>query len=186
MKSNTIIPDITKKELLSDFEETGDILQLGELYRHYIPLIYGVVLKYLSDRNAAKAAVWNIFDAITESPAEVDTKDFDEWLYTKVKEYCVEQSLKKDNYVNMPDITDDDGMTQEERFPLIDKPHSKEEMDKVTACINQLPEKERRSFHFFYLEDKSYADIADMMGVTTEEVKNHINNGWKALNKIIS
>jgi hypothetical protein len=48
------------EELLKRFRGDGDIEILGQLYERYMHLVYGVCLKYLEDREAAKDEVMNI------------------------------------------------------------------------------------------------------------------------------
>jgi hypothetical protein len=51
--SRPIKTDTTNDQtLLNNYRTSGDIAVLGELFEKYMPLIYGVCLKYLKDEDA--------------------------------------------------------------------------------------------------------------------------------------
>jgi RNA polymerase sigma-70 factor (ECF subfamily) len=87
--------------LLSRFIETGDLEILGELYQPYIPLVYGVCLKYLQDRESSKDAVMQIFEKLITDIPKNDIQNFKSWLYVVTKNYCLMQirsdKSKKEN-----------------------------------------------------------------------------------------
>ena len=43
------ISKLTDEELLQQYTDSGKTEYFGELYNRYIPLLYGLCLKYLSD-----------------------------------------------------------------------------------------------------------------------------------------
>ena len=52
------------KALLDAYRSTGDLEILGELYSRYMPLVYGLCLKYLQNREDARDAVMQIFEKL--------------------------------------------------------------------------------------------------------------------------
>ena len=56
----------TDEELLSDYRASGNLTVLGSLYERYMPLVYGVCLKYLKDEELAKDAVMGIFEELVD------------------------------------------------------------------------------------------------------------------------
>ena len=47
--------------------------------------------------------------------------------------------------------------------------------------MEKLPENQRRSIDLFYLKEKCYKEIADVMGFSLNEVKSYIQNGKRNL-----
>ena len=64
------------RSLLRRFREGGDIGVLGLLYERYMHLVYGVCLKYLEDREAAKDEVMNIFEKLVTTMPERGDPEF--------------------------------------------------------------------------------------------------------------
>lgn len=56
------ISEQTDEELLQHYMKSGETEYFGELYNRYIPLLYGVCLKYLKDEARAQDAVMELFE----------------------------------------------------------------------------------------------------------------------------
>ena len=78
-----------EQSLLREFRESGDPKILGELYSGYMPLVYGVSLKYLKNRDEAKDAVMDIFEKILVEAREKEVSNFKSWLYVLTKNFCL-------------------------------------------------------------------------------------------------
>lgn len=70
--------------------------------------------------------------------------------------------------------SDDFDVEREQMLTLLDK------------SLPQLREEQRQCIHLFYLEEKSYKQVAMETGFTLNEVKTHIQNGKLNLKKILS
>jgi len=73
----------------------------------------------------------------------------------------------------------------EDYFTLLDKPQTDEEMAALKHCMEALPDKQKISIRFFFMEEKSYADIVDLTGFTLNKVKSFIQNGKRNLKSCI-
>ena len=58
------ISKLSDEELLTHYAQSGDTEYFGELYNRYIPLLYGLCLKYLSDEARAQDAVMQLFEEL--------------------------------------------------------------------------------------------------------------------------
>ena len=56
------ISKLSDEELLIHYTKSGDTEYFGELYNRYIPLLYGLCLKYLHDEDRAQEAVMQLFE----------------------------------------------------------------------------------------------------------------------------
>ena len=56
------ISKLSDEELLTHYIKSGDTEYFGELYNRYIPLTYGLCLKYLQDEDQAQEAVMQMFE----------------------------------------------------------------------------------------------------------------------------
>ena len=52
-------------------------------------------------------------------------------------------------------------------------------------CLQYLSEEQKQCVTLFYLEKKSYQDIADETGYTTLQVKSYIQNGKRNLKNLV-
>lgn len=168
------------EELLARYNRTGDTKYFGELYNRYIPLLYGVCLKYLGSAEKAEDAVMQLFEELTGKIGRYDISVFRTWLYSVVKNHCF-QLLRRDekeipvdfdaNFVESADIvhllSEEDN--EDSRLPALQK------------CMKQLPSQQRECIELFFMKEQSYADIVELTGYSLNHVKSYIQNGKRNL-----
>src|ERR1700712_1762605 len=90
--SRPVKTDNTNDEAqLNNYRNSGDMTVLGKLFEKYVPLIYGVCLKYLKDEDAAKDAVMGIFEELIVKAKQHEVKQFRSWVYVLTRNYCLMQ-----------------------------------------------------------------------------------------------
>lgn len=183
MKNRIKISDETNENLLQAYIESRDVAFFGELYRRYIPLVYGLCLKYLGNEESAHDAVMDIFAVLVDKVPQYEIKNFNTWLYSVAKNHCLHvlRKGKQTNFVNIEDAF----VENEAIFTLTDKPQSQEETDALAYCLGTLSEEQRVSINYFFYEEKSYADIVDLTGFALSKVKSYIQNGKRNLKSCI-
>jgi RNA polymerase sigma factor (sigma-70 family) len=169
--------DSEDAELLQRYRENGDLSVLGKLYEKFMPLVYGVCLKYLKDEDASKDAVMSIFEELIIKARKHEINHFRSWLYALARNYClmVLRSGKKMETVNLDDFME---------FTPILHPDDNNRESAITAleqCLQKLTAPQRQSVDLFYLQEKCYKEVAEVTGFTLNEVKSFIQNGKRNL-----
>src|ERR1700742_4565709 len=86
----TVKPVNTDDEAqLESYRQSGDLAVLGGLFEKYMPLIYGVCLKYLKDEETAKDAVMAIFEELIIKVKQHEIKQFRSWVYVLSRNHCL-------------------------------------------------------------------------------------------------
>jgi RNA polymerase sigma-70 factor (ECF subfamily) len=183
LKIKNKISNFSNEELLENFLQTGETAVFGELYRRYLPLVYGLCLKYLENKEAAHDAVMDIFENIMEKLPHYEVKNFHTWLYSVAKNHCL-QVLRKENRIIFVNI-EENVVENPDDFTLIEKPQTEEETEALVFCIGTLAEEQQTSIRYFYMEEKSYADIVELTGYALNKVKSYIQNGKRNLKSCI-
>ncbi|MDR1882504.1 MAG: sigma-70 family RNA polymerase sigma factor [Prevotella sp.] len=165
--------------LLSKFNETRKADYFQQLYERYIPLIYGLCLKYLQNPELSQDAVMDIYENLSQKIQDHEIKIFRNWLYSVVKNHCfhILKENKKEIIVNF----DSQLMESDVTFDLFDDNRDEDRENALNKCLEKLPEPQRVSVVKFFYEDKSYADIADETGFHLKSVKSYIQNGKRNL-----
>ena len=170
------ISKLSDEELLTHYTKSGDTEYFGELYNRYIPLLYGLCLKYLQDEDRAQEAVMQLFEDLLPKTGNYEIKVFKPWLYRVAKNHCLQLPL--DYTINV--------MESDEFLHLLSEEESPEEQLKALHhCLEKLPEEQRTSITRFFLEEMSYADIVEQTGFTLNNVKSYIQNGKRNLKNCI-
>jgi RNA polymerase sigma-70 factor (ECF subfamily) len=176
-KNISVLPD---EELLQQYRDSGDSLYFGELYNRYIPLVYGVCLKYLHNTDKSQDAVMRIFENLLPKISQYEIAVFRTWLYSVVKNHCL-QVLRKENREIAVDFNADLMESEEVLHLLEEEETDSERMDALRHCLDKLPERQRTVIIRFFMDEMSYADIADCTEYNLNQVKSYIQNGKRNL-----
>lgn len=165
-------------DLLKRYLETDDLSFLGELFEHHSSMVYYVCLKYLQDSEKSKDAVMEIFEELILKVKKQEIRQFASWLYVLSRNYCLMQlrSDKKVQYVDFETVV--------EFMPLMhqdDQENKEVKLTALEACLEKLPEKQKKSVDLFFLKEKCYKEIVDFTGYSLNDVKSYIQNGKRNL-----
>jgi RNA polymerase sigma-70 factor, ECF subfamily len=175
--------DESDEEQLKAFGENGDIEILGRLYERYMHLVYGVCLKYLEDREAAKDEVMSIFEKLVTAAPGQEIESFKAWLYVVTKNHCLMQLRNRKREAARRELMLDDPdffMEKEtEQHPF----ENDEGMDmkRLEECIGKLNDEQRKCIQLFYYEGFGYKEICGRLGLEEGKVKSYIQNGKRNL-----
>jgi RNA polymerase sigma factor (sigma-70 family) len=170
---------LTDEQLLDDYVRNGTVSALGKLYERYMPMVYGVCLKVLKDPGKSEDAVMAIYETLTKKVKEHDIESFRGWLYVLARNHCL-MEWRKDQ--RRP--TDHHAPEDMVRYDAIESAFEYElpqEQNSLEKCLQQLPEMQQKSVVWFYYEDKSYKEIADMIREEVGKVRSYIQNGRRNL-----
>lgn len=174
---------ITDEQLLKNYYDDRDNGWLGVLFERYTLLLYGVAMKYLKNEEEAKDAVQQVFlKAITELN-KYPVQYFKSWLYMVTKNYCLMKLRQKPGLhknVSEQQIPDDTDPAAKHKHIEKDR-----QLELMSSSLNELNHEQKQCVTLFYLEKKSYQQIADEMGFTVMQVKSYIQNGKRNLRMIL-
>jgi RNA polymerase sigma factor (sigma-70 family) len=169
-------PQASDEDLLQRYRQTGDLAVLGQLYEQYMPLVYGVCLKYLQDEEQSKDAVMQIFEELVVKVTRHEVKQFKSWLYVLARNFCLMQlrTSKKMETLSLEEVME---------FPFVLHPDESNEaqLKQLEYCMARLTAPQQQSIDLFYLREKCYKEVAEITGYSLNEVKSYIQNGKRNL-----
>ncbi|MCD8186651.1 MAG: sigma-70 family RNA polymerase sigma factor [Rikenellaceae bacterium] len=170
---------LSDDRLLELFRQTGRTEYLGQLYNRYVPLVYGLSLKYLKDADSAQDTVLQIFELLLHKVDRIEIKEFRSWLYSVAKNHCLQLLRKSNREV----ATDFSGKLMESgpQMHLFEKEEDEKKLAALEKCMERLPVPQRESVRLFFLEEKSYAEVAEWTAYPLKSVKSYIQNGKRNL-----
>ena len=144
----------------------------GTFYRYLV--LYA--LRYVKQQEVAEDVVQEVFIAIWESDKKYNSyHGFRAFLYDAVKNRCLnylehQQVVDKyKQYCLLQEIQDDDDEDPEQFIEDIGK------------LLDKLPEKRKMVLELCVIESKSYAEIADLLGISLNTVKDHVKKAYAFL-----
>ena len=171
--------NITDEELLKRYCDSGDLVYFVEAYKRYMPLMYGVALKYLKRPEDAQDAVMQLFEELVVKIKEVEIQSFKAWLYTCIRNNCLMEIRKRSK--NLSISLDDSFMEFCDDFHLTVVSESENREESLRECVESLPEKQRISVKYFFFNELSYKEVEERTGFSLKMVKSFIQNGKRNL-----
>ncbi len=171
--------DLSDQELLDRYRETRQPTVVGVLYERYMDLVYGVCLRYLGDRELARDAVMHLFEELLEKLGRHQVDHFRAWLYQVARNHCLMQlrSAKGRRTVAI-----DPALVQSEDPVHLNGVWEKEQqLGRLERCLDTIPAEQRQTITQFYLQQKSYKEIAASTGQPWNQVRSYIQNGRRNL-----
>jgi len=168
------------EQWVADYKKSGDLMILGKLYQPYMPLVYGVCLKYFKDEENSKDAVMQIFEQLITKLKEHEVKNFKSWLYVLSRNHCLMELRKnqKNTFISI-----DDSFVETD--PLLHHTDNHEDKEAqllaLEKCLETLNDEQKLSVNLFYLQKKCYSEVADHTGFDLNKVKSYIQNGKRNL-----
>jgi RNA polymerase sigma factor (sigma-70 family) len=170
---------LSDKELVSRYKDSGDLAVLGQLYQRYMELVYGVCLKYFKDPEIAKDGVMQVFEELVSKLRKHEVDNFKGWLHQVAKNHCLMQLRTPRNLKTVEFKTE--LVQSEENVHLNGVLEKEENFLKLEYCIGTLVEEQGLAIRLFYLEGKSYHEIASATGRDWNQVRSFIQNGRRNL-----
>jgi RNA polymerase sigma-70 factor (ECF subfamily) len=169
----------TDAELLDLYRRSGRSEHFGQLYDRYIPLVYGLCLKYLKSVERAEDAVMQLFEILSNKVGRYEIREFRTWVYSVAKNHCLQQ-LRAEGREIPTDfstvVVESDGMDD-----LLNKQQDEIRFSALEKCLEKLPEPQKLSVRLFYLDERSYVEVAEQTGYQLKSVKSYIQNGKRNL-----
>lgn len=173
------------EELISKYRFSHDNSYLGELFLRYIPYVYGVSLGTLKNQREAEELTLTVYNKISSDLKRIEVKNFNTWLYQLVKNLCNIEVKKKSavegesKNILIEELThDDQGMYINATENTISE---KIDTNSLRLAINTLNENQKICIDLFYIQNKSYQEVADSTGFSLNQVKTNIQNGKRLL-----
>jgi RNA polymerase sigma-70 factor (ECF subfamily) len=174
---------IGDKELLDSFYSDHNNEWLGILLPRYTLLLFGVCMKYMKNEEDARDCVQQIFLKAISELHKYRVEYFKSWIYMIAKNHCLMKLRDKGKYTTeitdkmaaKPDVSDD-------RNTHIEKENT---LTAMQEALQQLNHEQQVCVTLFYLEKRSYTEIASETGYSMMQVKSHIQNGKRNLRLLL-
>ena len=174
---------ISDQELLEKFYADRDNQWLGILLERYTLLLLGVCMKYLKNEELARDSVQQIFLKTITELQKYRVEYFKSWIYMVAKNHCLMQLRDKpgNNTIEVKEsIPEETEETDKERLLLNEKTY-----EYMGEALKELNADQQLCVTLFYMEKKSYQQIAEQTGYSMMQVKSHIQNGKRNMRILI-
>lgn len=175
-------PPVPDSDLLTAFVERKDQAALTAIVERYSTLVYRVALRSLNDRHLADDVFQATFLVLAQSARRIKDGDLlAAWLHGTARNLARRALTHKQSQRNQLAITT--SLTRSQKGGEMSTPAELDPLDQLVRRHEQqlldeelqnLPESSRAPLVLYYLEEKSQAEIALLMGLTVEAVEGRL------------
>jgi len=170
------------EDLINKYRFSHDNTYLGELYLRYLPYVYGVALNQLKSQTEAEELSMTVFNKISSDLKRIEVRQFSEWLYKLVLDLCnIEVRKKSVGKGESKQILIEELSDEKNDLYINTEEGAKLDANSLRLAINTLNENQKICIDLFYIQNKSYQEVAEMTGYTINQVITNIQNGKRLL-----
>ncbi len=165
----------------------GDESAFRELYQIHADGVYRLCLRLLQQREEAEDATQEVFlKIIAALPGFRAEAQLSSWIYRITLNTCLnlqrQQKIKRWLSLEWLELQPEAAAAEEGALHRLER---EEEEALLTAAINRLPEKQRIALILNRFEEKSYQEIAEILGCSLAAVESRIFQAKKNLGKML-
>lgn len=175
-------------QLVVLYKQTNDNNCVGVLFQRYTHLIFGVCLKYLKNEDDAQDASIQIFEKLLRDLKKYEIQQFKGWLHMVCKNFCLMQLRSKSTKLKHSKEMQKDLMAIMESYEelhLVVENTKEIQLNQMEECIKGLNSEQKLCVELFYLQEKSYIEVASITNFSMNNVKSYIQNGKRNLKNCI-
>lgn len=137
-----------------------------ENYSHY----YYFALNFVDDSEIAKDVIGEVFLAVWKNHENIVKEKLNSYIYSSIRNKCLTHikqthskvSVEELKAFKVPDISEEEWKTKEDKIVEIEK------------VVQEMNPRTRYILEQFYYQHRSYKDVADELGITTEGIKKQL------------
>jgi RNA polymerase sigma-70 factor (ECF subfamily) len=125
-----------------------------------------------------------VFEQLLQNISNHKIDNFKSWLYSVVKNFCLMKLRKEKNLTlvreeegkNIFSVMEKEQLLHQEEVTL-----KESNLTNLEMAIETLNQDQKKCIELFYLQQKSYTEVAEITGYTLNNVKSFIQNGKRNL-----
>lgn len=145
---------------------------LGEIFKHWGHLVYGVALKYTGNTDDANDCVADIFEKLLLHIPQEPIQNGAAWLHTVTKFHCLMKIRANQAQYKKVD---------QSRLQYTSIHEVENQLTHLESLILTLKEPQKNCIESLFLKQYSYEQITKEYGYSFNEIKSHIQNGKRNL-----
>ncbi|MCO5231991.1 MAG: sigma-70 family RNA polymerase sigma factor [Chitinophagales bacterium] len=174
--------DLSDQDLILSYQQNGNNQSMAVLYKRYVSLVFGLCYKYYKNIHESEDATSQIFQLIMDKLKDNSVVYFKSWLYVVSKNYIL-NDIRKSKALQFQYVEEFSENFMENDFDLhLNNTENGVDSDSLLKLgLESLKEAQQVCLELFYIQSKSYVQIAEMTDFDIKQVKSHIQNGKRNL-----
>jgi RNA polymerase sigma factor (sigma-70 family) len=180
LNRRTYLRKLSDEDIISLYKEKQWTSCIDELYQRYAHMVFGVCMKYVKQIENAEDLTLSLFASLTEKLLQHQVQHFKSWLYVSARNSSLMFLRAHKKNIELKDVLYDDGDQR-----LDEKLEKDELIESLIMVFEELKQEQRICIQLFYLQKKSYEEVANITSYSMKEVKSHLQNGRRNLKLLL-
>lgn len=181
MKTEVNIKDAEALRLLMQYRK-GDDTAFTALYNMYAEKMMHYGMKITPDTELIKDSIQDIFIKLLDKNSKRNITHVGNYLFISLRNKLLDY-FRRANYMSESDIAD---MQIKESIESVEKAYIVMEHEeichrKVNHLMQNLTSRQKQAFQLYYLEQKEYNDICEIMDMNYHSIRNLVHRGMLRL-----
>jgi len=182
LNKRSFVRKLSDEDIISLYKEKLWTSCIDELYQRYAHMVFGVCLKYVKQIENAEDLTLTLFASLSEKLVQHQVQNFKSWLYVSARNSSL--MFLRANKINL-ELKDEHLLYDDSDQRLDDKLEHDELIESLIEVFEELKDEQRICIQLFYLQKKSYEEVANMTHYSLKEVKSHLQNGRRNLKLLL-
>lgn len=159
--------------------KSGDLRAFDELYTYFYPRLYRFVFSLTKSVEDTEDLVHEVFVKVWEHKHSLKKESsFNSYLFSIAYNSTISFLRKKNKNSRFKEFAD---TFQYDGDEYVDNQDIEDLEVKLNGIIEKMPPRQREIFKLKHLENYSYIEIAEMLGISVNTVENHLVKAHKFL-----
>ncbi|NMM48741.1 RNA polymerase sigma factor [Marinigracilibium pacificum] len=178
-KRQSVFEGKTDYEVWALFKD-GDDGAFIHIYKMYVNVLFNIGIQLTKDTDLIKDCLQDFFIDLRERKSHLSQIDNIKFYLVKAFRRRIFKALKRDKRASYDEIVNN-SFAVELAFDtkLIDRQFKEDQLNRLNKAIQKLKHEEREILYYYYYQDFSYSQIADLMGY------NYISSARRSVYKIL-
>ena len=181
--------EYSDEKLVEKYQKSLDTYYVALLFERYNELTVSMAMSYLKNKMDAEDATMDCFETLVKDLKDVKVENFGGWYYSVVRNLLLK--YKRQNKKASTTSTDDykydsyqiesESKTEIDLKSLFEQEENRDLTNLIEGLLAEIKPEQADAIRKFYLEKKSYQEIAKEMNTPEKKVKSWIQNGKRNL-----
>jgi RNA polymerase sigma factor (sigma-70 family) len=169
------------------FLKNADIDQLhASVFKYHFDTLYSYGLKISKNDELVKDCIQELFYRIWKNNIDFSSITYIKaYLLKGLRRQILNVLALKYNNIDKVEIEENISVEFSPEDYYIINQQEQETKNKVLNALNQLSKKQREAIYLRYFEELEYDEIADIMNINLQSVKNNVQRGLAALKGLL-
>ncbi|NWJ52503.1 MAG: RNA polymerase sigma factor [Bacteroidetes bacterium] len=157
------------------------------VFRFHFDTLYNYGKKITNDNELVKDCIQELFFRIWKNKVDLTSISYiKSYLLKGLRRQILNVLELKYNHVDKIELEDNFLIEFSHEDYLIQMQNEDGLRTQIISALNQLSKKQREAIYLRYFEELEYSEIAEVMNINLQSVKNNVHRGLNALRDIIS